>query len=82
MAQVNHDWSKMVTEVQNHIGALNWGYRVALRYDYAILKRKCEFKDLFNKGVGDFVATFGVKNNLFLHCLIFCSLLVLGRLAA
>jgi len=30
-AQVNHDWSKMVTEVQNHIGALNWGYRVALR---------------------------------------------------
>merc|ERR1719308_451289 len=30
-AQVNHDWTMMVTEVQNHIGALNWGYRVALR---------------------------------------------------
>merc|ERR1712098_479825 len=30
-AQVNHGWTKMVTEVQNHIVALNWGYRVALR---------------------------------------------------
>merc|ERR550534_2000081 len=29
--QVNHDWPAMVTEVQNHIGGLNWGYRVALR---------------------------------------------------
>merc|ERR1719180_73170 len=29
--QVNHDWAAMVTEVQNHIGGLNWGYRVALR---------------------------------------------------
>jgi len=28
---VNHDWAAMVTEVQNHIGGLNWGYRVALR---------------------------------------------------
>jgi len=26
-----HSWTKMVEEVQNHIGALNWGYRVALR---------------------------------------------------
>jgi len=30
-AQVNHDWAKMVLEIQNHIGGLNWGYRVALR---------------------------------------------------
>ena len=30
-ASVNHEWSKMVEEVQNHIGGLNWGYRVALR---------------------------------------------------
>ena len=28
---VAHDWSKMVEGVQNHIGSLNWGYRVALR---------------------------------------------------
>merc|ERR1711963_130394 len=27
----NHNWGKMVEEVQNHIGGLNWGYRVALR---------------------------------------------------
>jgi len=26
-----HDWPAMVEEVQNHIGGLNWGYRVALR---------------------------------------------------
>lgn len=25
------DWAKMVEGVQNHIGSLNWGYRVALR---------------------------------------------------
>ena len=30
-AQVNHDWAAMVTEIQNHISGLNWGYRVALR---------------------------------------------------
>ena len=28
---VTHSWSKMVEGVQNHIGSLNWGYRVALR---------------------------------------------------
>eukprot|EP00741_Cyanophora_paradoxa_P008397 tig00001307_g8124.t1 len=26
-----HDWTKMVEGVQDHIGSLNWGYRVALR---------------------------------------------------
>ena len=25
------DWEKLVTAVQDHIGSLNWGYRVALR---------------------------------------------------
>ena len=30
-AQVNHDWGKMVSAIQDHIGGLNWGYRVALR---------------------------------------------------
>jgi len=29
--KADHSWSKMVEEVQNHIGGLNWGYRVALR---------------------------------------------------
>merc|ERR1712210_439328 len=28
---VKHSWENMVTEVQNRIGSLNWGYRVALR---------------------------------------------------
>eukprot|EP00123_Amoebidium_parasiticum_P005705 comp16843_c0_seq1/m.15291 comp16843_c0_seq1/g.15291 ORF comp16843_c0_seq1/g.15291 comp16843_c0_seq1/m.15291 type:complete len:495 (-) comp16843_c0_seq1:298-1782(-) len=26
-----HDWSKLVQSVQDHIGSLNWGYRVSLR---------------------------------------------------
>ena len=46
MFQVNHDWVKMVEEVQNHIGGLNWGYRVALRekkVDY--LNEYAEFVD-------------------------------------
>jgi len=30
-SQVNHNWAKMVEEIQNHIGGLNWSYRVALR---------------------------------------------------
>jgi len=45
-SQVNHDWGKMVEEVQNHIGGLNWGYRVALRekkVDY--LNEYAEFVD-------------------------------------
>jgi len=29
--KADHSWTKMVEEVQNHIGGLNWGYRVALR---------------------------------------------------
>ena len=24
---IKHDWNKMVEQVQNHIGSLNWGYR-------------------------------------------------------
>mmetsp|Transcript_8169 Transcript_8169/g.13207 ORF Transcript_8169/g.13207 Transcript_8169/m.13207 type:complete len:506 (+) Transcript_8169:863-2380(+) len=27
----SHDWTTLVTAVQNHIGSLNWGYRVQLR---------------------------------------------------
>jgi thioredoxin reductase (NADPH) len=28
---VEHDWETLVSSVQDHIGGLNWGYRVALR---------------------------------------------------
>eukprot|EP00051_Salpingoeca_urceolata_P018007 m.250668 g.250668 ORF g.250668 m.250668 type:complete len:489 (+) comp19100_c0_seq19:3552-5018(+) len=30
-AETKHDWAKLVQGVQDHIGSLNWGYRVALR---------------------------------------------------
>eukprot|EP01116_Phalansterium_solitarium_P024190 TRINITY_DN8789_c0_g1_i3.p2 TRINITY_DN8789_c0_g1~~TRINITY_DN8789_c0_g1_i3.p2 ORF type:complete len:204 (+),score=88.00 TRINITY_DN8789_c0_g1_i3:184-795(+) len=30
-ADARHDWTKLVEGVQDHIGSLNWGYRVALR---------------------------------------------------
>ncbi|KAG8430274.1 hypothetical protein GDO86_018097 [Hymenochirus boettgeri] len=30
-AQVKHNWEKMKDGIQNYIGSLNWGYRVALR---------------------------------------------------
>lgn len=29
--KVDIDWEKLVTSVQDHIGSLNWGYRVSLR---------------------------------------------------
>ncbi|XP_076068724.1 thioredoxin reductase 1 [Oratosquilla oratoria] len=29
--EITHNWGKMVESIQNHIGSLNWGYRVALR---------------------------------------------------
>lgn len=29
--QVNHNWEKMKNAIQDHIGSLNWGYRVQLR---------------------------------------------------
>merc|ERR1719431_2114071 len=43
---VQHNWSKMVEEVQNHIGGLNWGYRVALREkEVTYLNEYAEFQD-------------------------------------
>ena len=30
-ADVTHDWSKLVTAVQDHIAGLNFNYRVSLR---------------------------------------------------
>ena len=45
-AQVNHDWAAMVTEIQNHISGLNWGYRVALREkQVTYLNAYAEFMD-------------------------------------
>ena len=56
--QVNHDWPAMVTEIQNHIGGLNWGYRVALREknvtylnEYGTFVDKNTIKTVNKKGV-------------------------------
>jgi len=53
-----HDWQKMVEGVQNHIGSLNWGYRVALREkgvtylnEYAKFVDKNTIKTTNKKGV-------------------------------
>jgi thioredoxin reductase (NADPH) len=44
--QHQHSWEKMVEEVQNHIGSLNWGYRVALREkSVTYLNEYAEFVD-------------------------------------
>lgn len=41
-----HDWAKMVTSVQDYIGSLNWGYRVALRDNkVTYLNARGEFVD-------------------------------------
>ena len=57
-AQVNHDWAKMVEQIQNHIGGLNWGYRVALREknvtylnEYGTFVDKNTIKTVNKKGV-------------------------------
>jgi len=43
---VNHNWGKMIEEVQNHIGGLNWGYKVALREkEVTYLNEYAEFID-------------------------------------
>lgn len=44
--KIKHNWVKMVEEVQNHIGGLNWGYRVALREkEVTYLNEYAEFVD-------------------------------------
>ncbi|XP_012877146.1 PREDICTED: thioredoxin reductase 1, cytoplasmic isoform X1 [Dipodomys ordii] len=43
---VQHDWEKMTEAVQNHIGSLNWGYRVALR------EKKVTYENAYGKFVG------------------------------
>nr|XP_036862063.1 thioredoxin reductase 1, cytoplasmic [Manis javanica] len=48
---VKHDWEKMTEAVQNHIGSLNWGYRVALR----------EKKVTYENAYGEFVGPHRIK---------------------
>ncbi|ERE88878.1 thioredoxin reductase 1 [Cricetulus griseus] len=43
---VKHDWEKMTESVQNHIGSLNWGYRVALR------EKKVYYENAYGKFIG------------------------------
>ncbi|XP_044940694.1 thioredoxin reductase 1, cytoplasmic isoform X2 [Mustela putorius furo] len=43
---VKHDWNKMTEAVQNHIGSLNWGYRVALR------EKKVTYENAYGQFVG------------------------------
>uniref|UniRef100_A0A8C5KFG6 Thioredoxin reductase 1, cytoplasmic n=1 Tax=Jaculus jaculus TaxID=51337 RepID=A0A8C5KFG6_JACJA len=43
---VKHDWEKMTEAVQNHIGSLNWGYRVALR------EKKVVYENAYGKFIG------------------------------
>jgi len=41
-----HSWEQMVEQIQNHIGALNWGYRVSLREkSVTYLNEYAEFTD-------------------------------------
>lgn len=44
--KVRHDWEKMTEAVQNHIGSLNWGYRVALR------EKKVTYENAYGQFVG------------------------------
>merc|ERR1712123_339216 len=55
--KVTHNWAKMVEEIQNHIGGLNWGYRVALREksvdymnEYAVFQDQNTIKTTNKKG--------------------------------
>jgi len=55
--KLSHNWGKMVEEVQNHIGSLNWGYRVALREksvdylnEYAVFQDANTIKTTNKKG--------------------------------
>lgn len=43
---VKHDWEKMTESVQNHIGSLNWGYRVSLR------EKKVVYENAYGRFIG------------------------------
>ena len=54
--EVGHQWTEMVETVQNHIGALNWGYRTALRKkEVKYLNSLGEFVDPHTLKVGQCV---------------------------
>ena len=53
---VKHDWERMTEAVQNHIGSLNWGYRVALR----------EKKVTYENAYGEFVGPHRIKVSVWL----------------
>lgn len=58
---VKHDWEKMTESVQNHIGSLNWGYRVALR----------EKKVVYENAYGKFIGPHRIKVIVKLHSVFF-----------
>ncbi|XP_077195845.1 thioredoxin reductase 1, cytoplasmic isoform X2 [Paroedura picta] len=49
--KVNHSWETMTEAVQNYIGSLNWGYRVALR----------DNKVTYENAYGEFVGPHRIK---------------------
>ncbi|XP_074127549.1 thioredoxin reductase 1, cytoplasmic isoform X1 [Sminthopsis crassicaudata] len=49
--EVKHNWERMTEAVQNYIGSLNWGYRVALR----------ENKVTYENAYGEFVGPHKIK---------------------
>lgn len=59
--KVNHNWGTMTQAVQNYIGSLNWGYRVALRENgvtyenaYGEFVEPHKIKTRNNKGLENF----------------------------
>lgn len=56
---VKHNWMTMTESVQNYIGSLNWGYRVALR----------DKKVTYENAYGEFVGPHTIKV-LHSHCLL------------
>lgn len=45
--EVKHNWDTMKTAIQNHIGSLNWGYRVQLR------EKKVQYLNSYGRFVSD-----------------------------
>lgn len=68
---VKHDWEKMTESVQNHIGSLNWGYRVALR------EKKVYYENAYGKFIGSHKIKVTVKLHspplLFHNCFHWCE---------
>ena len=53
---VSHNWTKMVENIQAHIGSLNWGYRVALRdKNVKYINAKATLQDAHTVKVGSVI---------------------------